>query len=76
MRKEVIGGATLYLGNCMDILPELPEAGLCVADPPYSSGGLMRSDRLANPLKKYVSGVIRLFPETTATALYEGSLMG
>ncbi len=34
-RKEVIEGATLYLGDCMDILPTLPKVDAVVTDPPY-----------------------------------------
>ena len=33
-----IGDATLYLGDCRDILPTLEPVGLVVTDPPYSSG--------------------------------------
>lgn len=56
MRIEKIGGATLYLGDCLDILPELTEkADIIITDPPYSSGGLMRSDRSANSGAKYTS---------------------
>jgi hypothetical protein len=35
MRKEVIGAATLYLGDCMEILPTLPRVDAVVTDPPY-----------------------------------------
>jgi site-specific DNA-methyltransferase (adenine-specific)/modification methylase len=35
MRKEVIGDATLYLGDCMEILPTLPKVDAVVTDPPY-----------------------------------------
>jgi DNA modification methylase len=35
MRKEVIGGATLYLGDCRDILPTLPKVDAVITDPPY-----------------------------------------
>lgn len=35
MRKEVIGNATLYLGDCMDVLPTLPKVDACITDPPY-----------------------------------------
>lgn len=49
MRKEVIGDATLYLGDCMDVLPELSrlraatkpshrETIAIVTDPPYGIG--------------------------------------
>jgi DNA modification methylase len=34
-RKEVIGDCTLYLGDCMDILPHLEKADACLTDPPY-----------------------------------------
>jgi len=30
-----IGGATLYLGDCMDILPTLPKVDAVITDPPY-----------------------------------------
>ena len=30
-----IGNATLYLGDCRDILPTLPKVDACVTDPPY-----------------------------------------
>jgi site-specific DNA-methyltransferase (adenine-specific) len=31
----VIGSATLYLGDCMEVLPTLPKAQAMVTDPPY-----------------------------------------
>ena len=34
--KVEIGGATLYLGDCMDILPTLPKVDAVITDPPYS----------------------------------------
>ncbi len=34
-RKEVIGKATLYLGDCRDILPDLGKVDAVVTDPPY-----------------------------------------
>jgi len=35
-RIETIGDATLYLGDCMDILPTLPKVDAVITDPPYS----------------------------------------
>lgn len=35
MEKVTIGGATLYLGDCMDILPTLPKVDAVITDPPY-----------------------------------------
>lgn len=34
-RVEVIGNATLYLGDCRDVLPNIT-ADVCLTDPPYS----------------------------------------
>jgi site-specific DNA-methyltransferase (adenine-specific)/modification methylase len=34
-RIETIGDATLYLGDCMDILPTLPKVDAVITDPPY-----------------------------------------
>jgi site-specific DNA-methyltransferase (adenine-specific) len=35
MHKEVIGDATLYLGDCMQVLPTLGKVQACITDPPY-----------------------------------------
>lgn len=35
MRVETIGDATLYLGDCLDILPTLPKVDAVITDPPY-----------------------------------------
>ena len=37
-RVETIGRATLYLGDCRDILPTLPKVDAVVTDPPYGIG--------------------------------------
>lgn len=36
MRVENIGMATIYLGDCLDILPTLPVVDAIVTDPPYA----------------------------------------
>lgn len=38
MRVEQIGDATLYLGDCRDILPTLGKVDAVVTDPPYGLG--------------------------------------
>jgi len=38
MRIETIGKATLYLGDCREILPTLPTVDLILTDPPYGIG--------------------------------------
>lgn len=35
MRKEIIGDAALYLGDCLEILPILGEVDVVITDPPY-----------------------------------------
>lgn len=35
MEKVIIGDATLYLGDCMDILPTLNKVDAVITDPPY-----------------------------------------
>lgn len=37
-RKEQIGDATLYLGDCLEILPTLDKVDAVVTDPPYGIG--------------------------------------
>lgn len=46
-RIETIGNATLYLGDCRDILPTLGKVDAVVTDPPYGIG-----DTHANHLSK------------------------
>lgn len=35
MRKEVIGDATIYHGDCLEVLPNLPRVDAVITDPPY-----------------------------------------
>lgn len=46
-RKEVIGGATLYLGDAMSIMPTLPKSDLAISDVPYAltTGGVSKSSK-------------------------------
>lgn len=34
-RKEVIGDCTLYLGDCLEVLPTIGKVDAVVTDPPY-----------------------------------------
>lgn len=48
MNPVIIGNATLYLGDCMDILPALPKVDAVITDPPYGIG----ADAHAGPENK------------------------
>ena len=56
--KVEIGDATLYLGDCMDILPTLDKVDAVITDPPY--GGILNKKnghgKLKESLKKYGGG--------------------
>ena len=37
-RKEIIGDCTLYLGDCLEVMPTLDNVDAVVTDPPYGLG--------------------------------------
>jgi len=47
LRKEVIGDATLFLGDCMDILPTLGKVDAVITDPPYGMAHSGNSSRFS-----------------------------
>ncbi|MEL7263519.1 MAG: DNA methyltransferase [Planctomycetota bacterium] len=58
---------TIYHGDCFDILPGLSNIGAVVTDPPYSSGGSFRGDRMQSTSTKY---------QTTGLASYHPDFSG
>lgn len=54
----IIGSASLYLGDCREILPHLPKVDACITDPPYgiayqhSGGGAGTPGRRDRPNKR------------------------
>ena len=46
MQKEIIGNATLYLGDCLEILPTLEKADHIITDPPYEKDAHTNARRL------------------------------
>lgn len=50
-----IGDATLYHGDCLEVFLSLNGIDALITDPPYSSGGMVRSDRMASTRSKYQS---------------------
>jgi len=59
-----IGNATLYCGDCMEVLPTIGQVDAVITDPPYSSGGMMRGDRMQLTSAKYQSSEHKgIYPE-------------
>lgn len=52
-RVEHIGDATLYLGDSLALLAGVGPVDAVLTDPPYSSGGTFRSDRMGTTKAKY-----------------------
>lgn len=52
MRREVIGNATLYLGDCLSVMPELEPVDAVITDPPFEAEAhtLQRRINRANTL--------------------------
>lgn len=48
--------ATLYWGDALAVLAQLPTASVdaLITDPPYSSGGMVRGDRMGSQASKYI----------------------
>jgi DNA modification methylase len=56
-RKEVIGDCTLYLGDCLEVMPALGKVDACLTDPPYelSASGPGTSHSFGSSLSKFDS---------------------
>jgi len=50
VHKEVIGNATLYLGDCLDILPTLDKVDAVVTSPPYGDMRDYGGEYTKNPI--------------------------
>jgi DNA modification methylase len=55
-RKEQIGDATLYLGDCLEILPTLEKVDAVVTDPPYGINYARDRNSQANGWVDYPAG--------------------
>jgi site-specific DNA-methyltransferase (adenine-specific) len=51
VQKVTIGDATLYQGDCMDILPLLNDVDAVISDPPYGLG-----DKMTGGTKRFSTG--------------------
>jgi site-specific DNA-methyltransferase (adenine-specific)/modification methylase len=51
MRVERIGDCTLYLGDCLEIMPTLEPVDAVVTDPPYGIGYVHGAEKMAHATK-------------------------
>jgi len=68
-RVEHIGDATLYLGDCLEILPTLERVDAVVTDPPYSSGGFNEAGKAGGSIGT-TSTLRRIQGDTMSTGGY------
>ena len=59
----IIGNATLYLGDCRDILPTLGKIDAVVTDPPYEFDGDLNAIQLIEVIAGAILNVTYLGPE-------------
>jgi site-specific DNA-methyltransferase (adenine-specific)/modification methylase len=52
MEKVVIGNATLYHGDCMEVMPTLEKVDAVVTDPPYGIGESSKNHKSRDKLAK------------------------
>ncbi|MCU0842802.1 MAG: site-specific DNA-methyltransferase [Thiobacillaceae bacterium] len=53
LERREIGPCTLFLGDCLAIMPTIAPVDAVMTDPPYCSGGAYRGDRLMSCAAKY-----------------------
>ena len=66
MRKEIIGAATLYLGDCREVLPTLPKVDAVITDPPYG---------ILNLGGEVAGGVVRKSPRQSGSGTLKNRLL-
>ena len=54
MKPVIIGDATLYLADCMDVLPTLGKVDAVITDPPYGTGSTKKSGLRKSKIAKSV----------------------
>ena len=68
-RKEVIGDCTLYLGDCLEILPTLEKVDAVITDPPYGIGANKMT--LGNGKQKIERGALDWDAEPPSPKFFE-----
>ena len=61
--KVTIGNCELYLGDCMEVLPQLGAVDAVVTDPPYLMGGSQSTIRTTAT----VSSILRLLQSSSTS---------
>ena len=51
----IIGNATLYLGDCLEILPTLPKVDAVITDPPYGLGDALTKGGRGGSFERLIS---------------------
>ena len=59
MRVEHIGDATLYLGDCRDVLPTLGKVDAIITDPPYSARTHANHDARTDTERRFDGAAVR-----------------
>ena len=77
MAKEpvIIGNATLYHGDCLEILPTLPKVDAVITDPPYGIGFKYGDNYLDEGGEKYKSMIASLRGYPLALLQYPEEMM-
>lgn len=52
---KISESVTIICGDCMHIIPQISMVDAVITDPPYSSGGMVRGDRMTSTRTKYQS---------------------
>lgn len=68
-RKEVIGDCTLYLGDCLEVMPTLAPVDAVVADPPYGLGDW--NNRGANKKRKFDGDAVQQWDKVVSAEQIE-----
>ena len=79
-RREVIGNAELWLGDCRDVLPLLPKVDAVITDPPYGIGFAAqptkwqrRAGKAPESWDDSISDVVTSLPTLAPTIIWGGN---
>lgn len=61
LKKVTIGDATLYRGDCIELIPQIEDFHALITDPPYSSGGMWISSRGRPSSEKYTKSLLHAY---------------